>query len=160
MAFFLRRTFEGSEPGSGSSCHLFCPCLTCIAVNIIRLPFSSSGFVASGRHSRRIMVIVIHCQIVSRKSFQKIVKNAAIRRHRTSWGILPQTPVFSLRSARWQSLVTAPYLNINRSERPASRSWLGMPCLGILTTSPVKWSSLEYLTSNRRWCAQPLPSLG
>jgi hypothetical protein len=29
--------------------------------------------------------------------------------HRTSWGILPKTPVFSLRSARchWQSLITA-----------------------------------------------------
>src|SRR5277367_543429 len=41
--------------------------------------------------------------------------------HRTSWGILPQTPVFSLRSARchWYSLITAPKL--------IYYNWLDMP---------------------------------
>jgi len=38
-----------------------------------------------------------------------ITGNGPLVSHRASWGILPQTPVFSLRSARchWQSSITA-----------------------------------------------------
>jgi hypothetical protein len=63
--------------------------------------------------------------------------------HRTSWGNLPQTPVFSLRSARcyWYSSITAPpyliYNRLDRSEGPACRSSLGRneysPLIGLGT---------------------------
>jgi hypothetical protein len=47
-----------------------------------------------------------HCSVVDLLTGGCTGPNELVVGHRTSWGILPQTPVFSLRPARW-SLITA-----------------------------------------------------